>query len=281
MSERALSGGLSNERFVARRRLRRRRAFLALGILLLIVLGALVWGLHQRAVRVSRVEVYGTDESLSTIARAQMRGSYLGIIPRDSIFFFPASRIRMDILAVYLDIAAVSISRKGFTGLLIKIDYRVPVARWCGSTRDASGSDLAASSSRPNLNENCYLFDASGLIYATTSTAVPLNSFVLYQSLADENHPIGSTLPSPESLPATFGFARQLRTFGSPVSIVAIHDGEVDEYLASGTRITYVLGDEQNAFTALVSARANLNLADGSLEYVDVRFGGKIYLKKK
>ena len=51
--------------------------------------------------------------------------------------------------------------------------------------------------------------------------------------------------------------------------------------LVLGTRVTYVLGDEQNAFTALTSARDDLNLADGSLEYVDLRFDGKVYLKKK
>ncbi|MDO8566972.1 MAG: hypothetical protein Q7R58_02365, partial [bacterium] len=62
---------------------------------------------------------------------------------------------------------------------------------------------------------------------------------------------------------------------------IVIHDGEVDNNLASGTRITYVLGREQDAFTALVSARENFNLADGSVDYVDLRFDGKVYLKKK
>ena len=78
-----------------------------------------------------------------------------------------------------------------------------------------------------------------------------------------------------------FNFARQLDTLGSPVTKVVLRDDEVDDYLASGTRITYVLGHENIAFTALVSARGNMNLADGSLEYIDLRFDGKVYLKKK
>ncbi|MDP1759930.1 MAG: hypothetical protein Q8L01_00440, partial [Candidatus Woesebacteria bacterium] len=65
------------------------------------------------------------------------------------------------------------------------------------------------------------------------------------------------------------------------VTRVILRGDEVDDMLASGTRVTYVLGNEQNAFTSLVSARENLNLADGSIDYVDLRFDGKAYLKKK
>jgi hypothetical protein len=136
---------------------------------------------------------------------------------------------------------------------------------------------------------NCYVFDASGFVYATSSSdsisspqaAQSVNSFIVYESPANENETIGSTLPNAEKLPAAFDFARQLGTLGSTVIRVILHDGEVDDYLASGTRITYVLGNEQNAFTALVSGRENFNLADGSIAYVDLRFDGKVYLKKK
>lgn len=128
----------------------------------------------------------------------------------------------------------------------------------------------------------CYFFDANGFIYATTSSAQPVNPFIVYEPLASSNgSPIGSTLPNADKLPAAFDFARQLAVFGSPVSSLVFRGDEVDAYLASGTRVTYILGDENNAFTALTSARADFNLADGSVEYVDLRFSGRIYLKKK
>ncbi len=117
---------------------------------------------------------------------------------------------------------------------------------------------------------------------------MPLNPFTVYEPLdfggsqASPGTPIGATLPQAAAFPAAFDFARQLVAFGSPVvSVVFRHNQEADLYLRSGTRITYVLGQEQDAYAALVSARADLNLADGSLEYVDLRFPGKVYLKKK
>lgn len=267
------------ERLAERRRNRRRRAFIALFILLLLLLTAIVYGLQQRSVRISRVEVLGppslgsfggasTDSSLASYAINAMQGSYFGIIPRDSIFFFPEMSIRSNILNDHLEIAAVSISRSGFNGISIKADYRVPVARWCG---DAT---------RLNLVADCYIFDTNGFIYATTTTAQPINSFVLYEPIDASTSPIGSTLPYAEKLPTTFDFARELATLGSPVSSIVIRDDEVDDHLESGTRITYVLGREQDAFTALVSAGESLNLSSGAIDYVDLRFDGKVYIKR-
>lgn len=267
-------GGLNNERLLARRRRNRRPTLFGVLLLLVIISSAFLWGVRQSAVRVSKVQVYGTEEPLSEIAAGEMRGSYGGIIPRNSTFFLPIESIRHDILTRYTDIAAVSIFRVGMTGLSIKVDYRVPIARWCGST---SSPQVASST------ENCYVFDASGVIFATVATSTQtINSFKLYAPLEGETlEPLRATLSLAALLPGAFDFARELSTFGSPVSSIVVRDGEVSNFLASGTRVTYLLGDEQNAFTALVSARGNLNFADGSLEYVDLRFGGKIYLKRK
>lgn len=260
-------------RFAARRRLRRRRVLIAILVLLLLFCAGIVYGLRQSVTRISHVDIFGADQSFAEIAFREMQGNYLGIIPRDSTLFFPGSRIREDIIAAHLDIAAVSIFRNGLTGLSIKMNNRVPVARWCGLTRSPQEA--------PTSNTDCYFFDTNGFIYATTSAERPLNSFIVYGSLIDGNSPVGSTLTNAEKFPAAFDFARQLVMFGSHVSSVAFRNDEVDDYLESGTRITYVFGDEHNAFTALASARDNFNLADGSIEYVDLRFGRKMYLKKK
>lgn len=277
MSERASSEGHSIGRLAARRRQSRRRGLIIFCVITIFVLSAFVYGAWQAPVRIGRVVMYGADQSLSSIATGAMQGKYLGIIPRDSSFFLPEARIRSGIMTADPTVAAVSFFRNGLTGLSIKVDYRAPVARWCGASAEG-----ATSSPRSNLGADCYLFDANGFVYAsTTDQGQPVNSFAVYEPLADVTTPIGSTLPNAEKFPATFDFARQLATFGSPVSAVVFHDDEVDDYLASGSRVTYVLGEEQNAFTALASARANFNLADGSVDYIDLRFPGKVYLKKK
>lgn len=263
-----------------RRRTRRRRAFIAFFILLLLLLASAIYGLQQNVVRISRIEVLGADSSLSSYATSAMQGSYLGVIPRDSTFFFPEERIRADILASHNDIAAVSILRDGFTGISIKVDYRVPIARWCG---DATRFNLEDSDLRLNLAADCYVFDSSGVIFSAASTTTQtINTFKLYAPLADGTlEPLRATILYTEKLPAVFDFVRQLSTMGSPAVSVVIHGDEVDNILENGTRVTYVLGNERNAFTALVSAGDSINLADGSVDYVDLRFDGKVYVKRR
>ena len=276
MSGRVSLASRGSERLAGRRRTRYHRAVLASIFLVFAFFAAVVYGLQQSAVRISHIEIFGADASLATYAADAMRGSYLGIVPRDSTFFFPEGSIRASILAADRSIAAVSIFRSGLTGLSIKVDSRTGIARWCFST----GSGEASTSV---TQAGCYVFDANGFIFsAATSTTQTINAFTLYAPLVgDTSGPLGASIADAEQLPATFDFARQLATLGSPVSSIVIHDGEVDDYLASDTRITYVLGNEQNAFTALVSAHGNFNLADGSVTYVDLRFNGKVYVKKK
>ncbi len=297
---RASSAARGNDRFTARRRLRRRRVFIALIFLSLLIIGGVLYVLQQNELRITRVQIFGADQSLSDIALAAMQGTYLGVIPRDSTFFFPASRIRTDIIALHPDIAAVSIFRSGLTGLSIRINDRAPIALWCGLTPTFIASTTEAHGS----SEYCYVFDASGFIFAAQATSTDtINNFKLYAPLApletpaqartgvsdtlsltgrvgDIQEPLRATIAHADQLPATFDLARQLATFGSPVVSIIVRGDEVDDMLGSGTRVTYVLGNEKNAFTALMSARQNMNLADGSIEYVDLRFDGKVYLKK-
>ncbi len=217
-----------------------------------------------------------------------MQGKYLGLIPRDSILFFPKGDIRKGIISAYPDIATVSLFRNGLTSISIKASNRVPIAKWCGPIRSPQAIPTASTSTPQTApTETCYVFDDSGYLFTETTQLPLVNSFLVYVPLSTDANgttrstPIGLTLPGAGRFPAAFNLARQLATFGSPVSNVAFRDSEVDEYLESGTRITYVAGHENTAYTALVSGRENLNLANGSLDYVDLRFDGKMYLKRK
>lgn len=270
MSEKQSSAVHSKERLSIRRRRSRRRIGIALSVLAVLFVGASIYGMWQPSVRISHVIMYGTDQSLASIAEESIQGMYFGIIPRDSTFFFSESSIRSSLLSADATIAAVSIFRKGFNGLSLKIDYRVPVAEWCGLARTS------------DVEEYCYVFDANGFIFsARTKSDEPINAFALYAPLADTvMEPLRATIAQAEKLPPVFDFARQLNQLDAQTSFITIRTDEVDCVLKNGTRITYLLAHEQEAFTALISARSNFNLADGSIEYIDLRFPGKVYVKK-
>jgi len=268
----------SSEGLAARRRRSRRRARAALVVLLVILIGLCVYGLRQPFLRVNQIEVAAGDPSLAQYATDAMKGAYLGLIPRDSTLFVPEHAIRARILADHADIAAVSIYHAGIRTIAIRADVRTAVGRWCGL------------SPTPGAAEYCYLFDPNGFVYealpeplATTTGSAPpqtLNPFKIYAPLVgDAQEPLRATIADADSLPAVFDFARQLASLGSPVTDIVIQNGEVDDTLASGSVVMYVLGQEQQAFAALTSAKSDLNLSDGSVDYVDARFPGKLYVK--
>lgn len=271
MSERPLSALRGSERLAERRKKFRRRLSVALLVLFSIAAGAAVYGLWQEPVRIKHVEIFGGDPSLVSYAERALVGTYFGIIPHNSTFFFPESRIRGEILSEHPEIAAVSVFRNKTDGLTLKIDYRAAVGKWCG---------LAPTS---GVDEYCYVFDSNGFIFSPAGSSTPaINAAVLYAPLAgDTEEPLRATLTDADKLPSAFDFARQLGTLDASVLAIVLRDSETDLLLSSGTRITYFLGEEQKAFTGIASARGNLNLSDGSIEYVDARFDSKLYVKRR
>lgn len=266
-------------RLARRRRLRRRRVRLGLLTVGVLALLGIFWGLWQPTLRITRITVSTGDARVVAAAQSALSGSYFWIVPHNATFFFSERRVRSAILQSDPSIEAVSIKRNGLDGITITPTGRTPIAKWCG---------LAPTQGVP---EYCYVFDTEGYIFAALSDPLgasttgedalrPSNAFTFYGPLAaSSTEPLGATIAQASLLPSLLDFARQVGTLGTPVQSIVIRDREVDDLLGSGTRVTYLLGDEENALTALVSAKNNLNLSDGSLEYVDLRFPGKVYVK--
>lgn len=290
-----------------RRRKVRRRKRVAIGILLVVLCGALWYGLWRPSVRITAVTVSGTADPIVPLAKQQMKGSFWHIVPRDSFFFLSKQAIRSAILSAYPDIGALSIRRTGFTSLSLAAVPRMPVARWCGTAASSTALDTIADDVISNPSGACYVFDAGGFIYATASpfmlgtttgaispdaaSSVGASLFPIFDGLVGSTStPVTGTLASIDFLPSVFDFARKLSTFGVRVSAIVVRpSGEVDDFVVPfalstssvPTRITYVLGEEQEAYAALVAGQNDLNLSSGAVDYVDLRFSGKIYFKPK
>lgn len=283
MSARTSSGRRTS--LAERRRRARRRLTIALAIIGIILLGLTLYGIQKPGVRVSHIQAYGTELPLEAIALEVMQGKYLGIIPRDSIFFYPEQAIRARIIERHGDIAGVSFFRKGTNGLTLRITERVPIARWCPApvrtAETVSTSSPQASTSNGSELDNCWFFDDSGLLFATSSEVAVVYPFIIYEPLSLPESIRGQRLPHAGLLPASLNFARQLDTFGADATSISIEAPEATIALKGGARINYILGKENEAYTALVSAKNQLALTSSELDYVDLRFSGKVYVKKK
>ncbi len=258
-----------------RRRIKRTRLLIRVGIGVLIIFALAEVAVWQPALRVTAVSVEGAGaEGIQKFVTGKLTGSQYVVLPNNSIFFVPETRIRAAILAAFPDIEAVSITPSGLNTLVLKTTGRGTVLWWCGLPE--------------SVTPTCYQVDAKGFVFAPVASGENLASsstLTLYGGLGEApsgtTPPVGSTLLHAEKLPALIQFIKALRALGADIVSVTLRGDEADIYTQAGTRITYVLGREQAAINLATSGFPSFSVNDGSLLYVDLRFDSKVFFKKK
>lgn len=223
--------------------------------------------------RVDQVNALGPSaEDVVALTKQELTGTHLFIVPRNSLFFIPETDIRKRILEAHPDIVAVSIKDKGLQGIQVTSVPRDSAFLWCGVAREQA-------------EETCYETDADGLIYSLHESSTTASSTLLLKVYAplkgDSAEPIRAHVAQTESLPKALRLAKALRQLGANSAALALRGDEADFYTLGGTRITYVIGREENAAALAASVFPKLQLNDGSVEYVDLRFETKVYLRKQ
>lgn len=283
---------------------RRKKAYRARAIALTIVVVALVVIaiaiLWRPQLRIQSVEVVGPHEQIvKEIALRELSGTYLRLLPRNSAMVYPEDYIRAAILTEQPSVAAVSMRLSSFTSLSITTTPRVPAFTWCGvdpvttatpaptpAPTVATSSDptaIAASAVQATDSPRCFFADTYGFIFAAEAAQQPEKLPRLYATLANgvPEAPIGGTVSYGSSATNILKFVRAIETLGLDVKHTQIRGDEADIILVNNTRITYVIGREEEAARVAASALPSLSLADGVYAYVDLRFDGKAYAKRR
>lgn len=259
----------------------------------MLLVGGSFYLIWRPSFRIQTVSANGPGaDAAKQIALSRITGTYLHIVPRNSIFLYPQNAIRSAILDAVPEVAAVSLKRSSFSGLEVHTIPREESFIWCGTNIDT-----------PNVDGTCYEADIQGYIFkqnsnvvnsvsaaSSTATTTPVTSkgmheqvrvfAALNKELVAGQSPVRAHVISPVLMPNALKFVDAMRTLGAPVSALAIRGDEADLWLGGPTRITYVLGHEQDAAQVAASALPTLNLTNGSIQYVDLRFPGKAYVKK-
>ena len=263
----------SGEPLKVRRARARKLFYILLGVLGVGIVAGAFYLCWLPGLRVEHVEAVGPNaEDVVALTQQQLLGTHLWLIPRNSLFFIPQADIRKKILEAHPDIVAVSIKDKGLQGLLVTSVPRDSAFLWCGTERHADG-------------ETCYDTDVDGLIFAPQGQETSTSSTLLLKVYAplkgDSAEPIRAHVAQTESLPKALRLAKALRQLGANCAALALRGDEADFYTLSGTRITYVIGREESAAALAASVFPKIQLNDGSVEYVDLRFESKVYLRKQ
>ncbi len=273
VATRPLRTPLPKESLKVRRARARRLFYIVLSVIVSLSIATIFYLAWLPALRIQQVSAEGpASDDLALIAKDAIAGRHMFIVPRDSMFFVPESDIRKRILAAHPEISAVSFKDAGLTGLHIIAVPRMSAFVWCGESKESAVP-------------SCYDADPDGLIFAPYTGEVPVASSTMHLRMyaaidGDASNPVRAHIKSTYAIPNALQLARALKALNANVAELALRGDEADFYTAGGTRITYVIGRERKAAGLAASAFPTLKLNDGSIEYVDLRFDAKVYLRR-
>lgn len=218
------------------------------------------------------VEVIGGQtidpDTIRARAETLLEGDYFKIIPRRFTYFYPKLDIESQLLSIER-VKNVQVERTSRNTLTIVYEEYVPYALWC---------DIEE-------NEQCLFIDSSGYAYAG-APELRGGAFVRYETIGSspERNVYGF---DKEEIEFTRGFIDMLEErIGVYVISVAV-DTEGDAYfnLSGGGQLIVSMrenkeGVVENLITILSSEEFR-HIEPGNFQYIDLRFGNKIFVNEE
>ena len=258
------------------RRRRRRSLLVALSIgLVVVVFAAIAGSTWLPFLRIRAIDIIGAktvqQQSVVSVVQQQLYGGYLHLFARSNIFLYPKATITQSVLTEFPTFASVEIHAENFHTIGVTVVERTPAALWCGL-------QVASSSS-------CFLIDQSGIVYAPA---------VVYSGDAYQRYygaVVGATLPQQFLSPVQFHSLTSLvdvlqqKVGASARSILVDDDQDVYVTFENGFELIFALGDDSgdvfDAFGLALQSDPFKAHALTDFEYLDLRFGDKLYYKLK
>jgi hypothetical protein len=253
-----------------RRRKAKQLFIITLAVIAVVMVALCFVLLWQPFMRISDVQVEGIHgEEITHDLTPFLEGTYFFIVPKNSIVFYDEESMREHVLAKFPDIAAASITRSGFSSISVETIPRLESFLWCG----------------PSVTlplPKCYSVDALGLVFKERTDVTGTTTLSVYVPLVEGNaeQPVRGIISQAGNLPVVMDMASAVQALGPEITQVEVRDDEVDLFTKEGTRITYVIGNEEDALLLAASTFPTLNFRSGTIAYIDLRFKGKAYMQR-
>lgn len=258
-------------------RVRRRRTRLVIVALLILALGGAAYGVHSISylprLSVGLISVTGTERMdpalIQSYVDSQIHDGSNHFLSRANIFLYPKAVIEKGITASFPRVQTARIIRTGFSQTLnVAITERKPFAEWCS---DAS---------------TCYALDESGFIFSAvdaSSTSAFAQPYVFSGGVGGA--PIGQIF-IPGHMTGLLALLRILQQQSglTPVSIRVENDQDITIHFAEGFDLKASFGEDAAGLARnlqLVLSSPLLQGKESELEYIDLRFGNRVYYKLK
>jgi cell division septal protein FtsQ len=200
-------------------------------------------------------------------ADALLAGAYYGIVPYRFSPTIPTERI-IESVESLARVASATVSTEGKQVVVTVVEHE-PEMVWCGSA-----------STSP-----CYYVDRSGIAYEKTPGLVG-SALMRFVVVGTDPMP-GASLLRDEIRSLLIDIARILeeRHAFRIARIEYEENGDAVLYLSQGGRLLLTtskdLATTYDNLTSVLSSEQYANLKPGTFEYIDLRFGNKVFVQKE
>mgnify|MGYP001569354855 CR=1 FL=1 len=272
----------SSRREFSRRKTKLLVIKLIIGLFIIVLLAALLsWGSRNEKSLIKGVKIEGNEtisaEEVLKITEKKISGKYIFLFPKNNIFIYPGGAIAEEILDNMKKVKTVETKIGDGNILLVKVYERKPSYIWCPGQLPPENT----------ISDNqCYFLDEQGLSFSEAPRFSGPVFFEIYASSTVGNEFIGK-------YPFEGGLFKKLTLFKDALlqinipatGLIRMNDGDFKFVLKTGGA---VLINEKNdiniSLRNIVSAKKALE--DGGknislIEYIDLRFGNKVFFKFK
>ena len=223
--------------------------------------------------RVQTVEVNGAESvggaALQTLVMKMAEGTRGLVFPKNNVFVFPYKIAEGQLLAAYPVFSEVKVERSGLHTVSVSIVERTATALWCGESQASSSP--------------CYLLDDGAVAYAPAAEFSG-QVYVRYYGALDSASRQFISQELFKEVAATVNTLQKTIAGETPVR-TEIQPNEVRVVFESGFVLLYSpKGDAAGVLERLslaLQAEPFLNKKLSDFEYLDLRFGDKLYYKLK
>lgn len=217
----------------------------------------------------------------------ELSGNYLWVFPKTNFFFYPKSKIAKRIESDFRLLKDVEVSLLEGGILSISFTERTPAHTWCGENLPPSDVSFE--------DRKCYFLDESGFIFDVAPFFSGDVYFRFFGKVREEGEdPIGAAY-FPEIWTNLISLRETMTEMGlKPSSILIKTDGDVEVYLDSRAlppdSQKILLKKDSNFSVVMENLSSALDTEPlktdfkkrySELEYLDLRFGNKVFFKFK
>lgn len=260
--------------------LEKRKAFALWGSLILasffVLVGVLSWFSGNEKVVIAEIEARGNSvvsgEEIVSMVREEMAGKYLWLFRKDNSFLYPREMIKERILSEQKRISEADVYLNNLASLVVSVTERKPAYLWCGPEY-----------SEEENKKSCFFMDRDGYIFASAPYFSGDVFFEWYGPTEEKSeNPIGDRFLPYTEFKKLVSFREAISALGLKTTHLTTRaDGDYALALKDSGSILF---NSDQEFDALLG---NLDSAIGALakykelEYIDLRFGNKIFYRYK